>query len=1702
MIGRFVQSLRNHLPVLLIVPLVVIATTWPTFPRIFDADEFWLHVRHHDKWLTIWEAWHIERALSGQSDLYYTDSMYHPPGLSLAYQPFDFPHALLLVASKAILPVDDAYNLLFLLILCFNAFCGYTLIRHLIEDKWIALFGAVVFAAATPFPFGQTIPDLITIGTLPLAMYFYLRAESESNWRFAILAGISAGVTAFIGVYVFGFILLSVGIYVFFISVSQWREPAFWRRLLLFLVVCASISALRFYPMFADRAHLTLGLEAYQDKSRSNDLLEHFVLVNNPFTGEFFREALNASPDYETSGIRPEYKEAYLGYINLFLIAFAILRAPQRRRLLPWIVTLLFFAILRLGHYFTFNDLEYVDVVLPKYFLTKWFPALFGNIGFPEYYQIGVVMPLAVLACFGLAALLQSKPVKARMLAALLCILIVCIEFYTPRLGQTLEPDKTAFVAWLQSEPDDPIKLIHLPLSVGPKSFYLYVQTLTGYPHANGHSSRLKHSARHYILGNLLLRSWDESRSVHCLPHNEQSFTAALEQLLADGFTHVVVHNWLYGDQFIIHTFENVPAAYDDGYVSVYRVRDLRLSCQNQAAELPRFIHFAQSASAAPGRKSAILSLHPSQPIDPDRFDYLGSLFSDWASLLHLYRDDGELATQNAGLQYADLEAFVNDNQVINLLYNTRDGDPELLIGNAIFDGFDLCQREAHDDGAVIERYVSRDFSCELIIAGNPFQVQYDNGVRLENLAVQANQDVLDLQFMWSNLPDEAHSVSIQVFNAAGAKVAGHDYVIGNVSLDRFFIDFSDLATGKHEIKLIVYEFSSGRTIAGTVSSDGARFDRELTIATLDRFCYSLEKQTNNHRARKYVTVRNAKGTYLSQQMIRRIAQTLRNHWPLLLIVPLVVIATTWPTFPRIFDADEFWLHVVFRDKWLRIWDAWHFEQVLAGQTELYYTNSIFHPSGTSLAFYSLSFPHALLLIALKTVLPVDDAYNLLFLLILCFNAFCGYALIQHLIRDKWISIFGAVVFVVATPFPSGQTVPDLIMIGTLPLTLYLVIRSIRESRWRFAALAGLCAGFTAFIGVYIFAFILFTVGIFALFQYFRLWRQPTFWRALLIFVVACGLTSVLRFYPMLLNRAQLQIAVEAYEERSRSNDLLEHFVLPNNPFTGRFFGEPLDPRDDYEHSVIRREYKEAYLGYVNLILIACAFMLQPRRRRLLPWIVILLFFAIFRLGSYLTLNGIHYTDFALPEGLLRAWFPFLFRSIGNPEYYQIGVVTPLAVLSCYGLAALLRSKGAKSRRLVALLCIFIVCVEFYTPRLGQTLERNKTAFVAWLQSEPDDQIKLVHLPLAQVPRPYFHYLQTLTGYPIVDGSASRLSGSARSYLYDNFLLHRWKSSRSIHCLKHNEPSFTAALEQLLDDGFTHIVVHNWFYGDQFIIQSFKNVPPAYDNGYVSIYRVEDMRLSCQNQGAELPRFIQLALSPSATPGSQSAILSLHPDQPIDPDLFDYLGSLFSDWRSLAHLYLDDGELVMQSAGKSYPDLDAFTEDNQVIHLLYNTRDADRHLLNNLATFDDFNLCQREAGDSGAIVEHYVRREFSCELVTSASGFTAQYENGARLENLLFAIDQDQLDLQFQWSSLPDEVYSVSVQVFDASGETVLGQDSVIGHVTLARHRVDVSALPPGDYGVKLIMYNFESGAVVSGTESRNGARFDRALEVGTIHRQ
>ena len=827
--GFSAKLLRNHWQALLIVPLVIIVMTWPTFARIFDGDEFWLHTtRADDAWLKFWDAWHIERVLAGQSDYFFTDAMFHPRGISLAFRAQSTPHSLIMFAFKQALPADDAYSMVYLLVLGFNAFCAYLLVHHLLKDKWIALFGAVVAGVHVWFTDVHTAPDILMMGTIPLTLYLLDKAITlrEGGDRLAAMAGFCAGLTAFIGLYTFLSLLMTVGIYALCLALSFWRQPRFWKKILLLLGICAAISIFRIYPIIADAATLAEGLERYPQWKQGKDILDFLLLSRNPVTGDFLRSLSNSAPD-------ATFRFAYLGYINIFFCVIGILYRPTRRSLLPWLALFAVFAILRQGDHLLVNGQAHVNIVLPEHFLGNLFPTTFGQIGESNYYITGLITPLAVLPCFGLNALMRSKRVKLRAAVSLLSVLTLAVEYYLPREAFVLEREKTAYIDWLRTENESPIKIIDLPQGRSLMFYYQYTQSLAGYATAYGEAHRNRQAARSYTSHNYLLRAWRNHQPAVCAPlQNSSEYIAALNELLQDGFSHIVLHNWRPYDADLSPGFAKVQPAYDNGFVSVYRLADMRSNCEPPPLP-PSLDRFAHATFALPGNGSSIVSYHPSQSIDPDTFAYLGRLFSAWDSFHHLYRHDGEWVTQSGGLYAADGEDSLRARRIVHLVYDTSEPPPRLPENIEFRDEYNLCRRETYEDDSVIELYLNPQFSCALLTSDSSLRVEYDNGALLENLLYEVDQDALDLQILWRNLPDKTHSLSVQLFDGAGNKVIGQDSVIGSRSITRHIVDLSALPSGDYIAKLIFYRYSTGVSVPGTVSGSGARFDRELEIATI-----------------------------------------------------------------------------------------------------------------------------------------------------------------------------------------------------------------------------------------------------------------------------------------------------------------------------------------------------------------------------------------------------------------------------------------------------------------------------------------------------------------------------------------------------------------------------------------------------------------------------------------------------------------------------------------------------------------------------------------------------------------------------------------------------------------------------------------------------------------------------------------------------
>lgn len=828
------NNIRKHWRFCLSFPLLAVVMTWPTVVHVFDTTVFWLPQSNPDIWMKFWDAWRLPAIIADSGNYFFTDKLFYPAGLSLVYHNFNLPHMLFFSALQRLMPAANAFNLCYLLIILANGAAAYIFFARLFRHRSLATVGALIFGL-NPFVLSQPHhPDTILIAVLPLSLYCLDRGVSERRTLWIAGAGFFIALTLYIGMYIYVCLAITVGAFVLAYAKGHWNNRVFWRRMLLLALIVAAFSFIRVYPLIADSADFSQALDKPQGKEIGNDLLSSFINPGHPLLPPDYRAALDQYRPHLTDG-------AYLGYLPLILTALGMLRGRRRRGMAPWLLLLLLFFVLRLGSALELAGHRFDQIILPKHFLAQLLPPLFEPFWETSHFQIGVALPLAALACFGLKTALESAPAKYHLALVAFVLLFTAYEYYRLPSAHILPTDALDFLDWLRAEEDQAeIRLIHLPMGRTFSKEYGFYQSLGGYPHIEGLASRTPTTAYDYIRGNLILDAWRRGQAPFCFPASRALFQSHLSPLLQDGLSHVVLHRQRYQANLISAGFTGLPPAYADDYVNIYRLAQLRDNCSGDFISAlglpPRLRSLALSPDIVADEGMSVLSFHPSERIADPSLRALSSLFLYWKRLDHVYSGDGELRLQSPDGKHSDLNAYLSHQQVLLLAYDPRHAESDAFarLAARLADGFQACQRVVDSAELVAVYYLGTDFDCDLLGAANRMEVDYDNRVRLKNLVYSLDGANLHIESWWTRHPAAAHGVSLQVFDGDGAKVAGSDFVLHHGSLARQGLDLSALASGRYRLKLILYDYESGASVSGVIVSSGARFEREFEIGSLD----------------------------------------------------------------------------------------------------------------------------------------------------------------------------------------------------------------------------------------------------------------------------------------------------------------------------------------------------------------------------------------------------------------------------------------------------------------------------------------------------------------------------------------------------------------------------------------------------------------------------------------------------------------------------------------------------------------------------------------------------------------------------------------------------------------------------------------------------------------------------------------------------
>ena len=615
-------SIRKHLPFILVTSILTLAMTFPTIVFIFNTDVFWLPAKHCcDVFIEFWDIWYAKQVLAEGADQFYTNMIFYPEGVSLTYNQVGMIYSTVVLALRLFMPLSNAYSLAYLLIIISSAAAAYVYLRWLFKDRWLALFGAVVFGMCRQVVTLSNWPQHAWLAPVPLALYCIHRGFKEERVSLIIAGGVIAGLTSDFTTYIFVSAVLFLALFIGGLAVSRWRDPAFWRRVMLFLMALTLACAWRIVPMLLESEQIDRA-SGYID-SRV-DLISFFVNEKNPLLGPLAQGILQIPEKPKTSEI------SYLGLVPIALICYGLLNRKKLRKMAPWLGLLFVFMVLSLGSTLSINGIEYADIKLPKHYLNQLLPFVFAAYYRPSFFMSGAWLPLAVAACYGLATLLRRIPASWRPRITLALIVIVAFEYYSPipelakpQLANFTTQERLAFLDWLDREAPGDIRLINLPLGKFNSWRYSWFQSLSGYPQVEGYLSRVPGSAYGYIGANYLLSTWQRQRPIHCDMTDKESFLAGLAQLEEDGFSHIVYHRDLHNANAIGESFRDIAPAYQDSFVSIYGLSDLRDGCPAALGARHRFTSVyanALTSEGIPDERHETLVILPPTPEASDHF--------------------------------------------------------------------------------------------------------------------------------------------------------------------------------------------------------------------------------------------------------------------------------------------------------------------------------------------------------------------------------------------------------------------------------------------------------------------------------------------------------------------------------------------------------------------------------------------------------------------------------------------------------------------------------------------------------------------------------------------------------------------------------------------------------------------------------------------------------------------------------------------------------------------------------------------------------------------------------------------------------------------------------------------------------------------------------------------------------------------------
>ncbi|HEY6466310.1 MAG TPA: hypothetical protein VIY69_09985 [Candidatus Acidoferrales bacterium] len=304
-----------------------------------------------DSFQHAWFLWHFARAVSHGQNPYFTNLIFYPHRVNLAWSTLDPLASLLALPFSLVAGPIVAYNVSLITQLALAAFCAYLLCLRVCGNVIAAVLGGACFAFS-PWLMGEALGHLSLVTAFPIPLYFLaldrMLCRGGGWWKSGLATGLALFLSALAHYNYTAFcILLTVVIVAVDLSLDgRVVAEKIWKPLTVAIVTFGAL----FLPLF-----LTMwGNPAARPQSRSLDLIEgHSADVLGWFVPSWNHMLLGRFAQRWNLGLFSAGYEGvvYLGPVILFLVILGLSSGMRgnRRWTIRLLVTALIFWLLSLG---------------------------------------------------------------------------------------------------------------------------------------------------------------------------------------------------------------------------------------------------------------------------------------------------------------------------------------------------------------------------------------------------------------------------------------------------------------------------------------------------------------------------------------------------------------------------------------------------------------------------------------------------------------------------------------------------------------------------------------------------------------------------------------------------------------------------------------------------------------------------------------------------------------------------------------------------------------------------------------------------------------------------------------------------------------------------------------------------------------------------------------------------------------------------------------------------------------------------------------------------------------------------------------------------------------------------------------------------------------------------------------------------------